>query len=125
MLKKGLKINSILTGSCPRCQKESMYVDKNMFHFSKLLKMKDNCSHCGLQYQIEPSFFFGAMFVSYALNVIIMIAVFLIAFFLFNATVGATFVTIIAAIVVFFPFVMRLSRNIYINIFVHYDRQYC
>ncbi|HEY6144157.1 MAG TPA: DUF983 domain-containing protein, partial [Flavobacterium sp.] len=29
MLKKGSKLNSILTGSCPRCQNESMYLDKN------------------------------------------------------------------------------------------------
>ena len=33
MLKKGSKLNSILTGSCPKCQEESMYVDKNPYPF--------------------------------------------------------------------------------------------
>ena len=28
MLKKGSTLNSILTGSCPKCQEESMYVVK-------------------------------------------------------------------------------------------------
>ena len=121
MLKKGSKLNSILTGSCPRCQKESMYLDKNIFHLSNLLKLKDNCSFCGLQYQIEPSFFFGAMFVSYALNVAVMIAVFLVCFFVFKASVGIIFTAIILALIVLFPMIMRLSRNIYINIFVSYD----
>ena len=69
MLKKGSKLNSILTGSCPKCQNESMYLDKNMLHLTKILKMNENCSHCGLKYQIEPSFFYGAMYVSYGLNV--------------------------------------------------------
>ncbi|MDG1047213.1 MAG: DUF983 domain-containing protein, partial [Flavobacteriaceae bacterium] len=32
MLKKGNKLNSILTGSCPRCQEENMYLDKNPYH---------------------------------------------------------------------------------------------
>jgi hypothetical protein len=62
MLKKGSKLNSILTGSCPKCQNESMYVDKNPLHLGKVLKMNENCSHCGLKYQIEPSFFYGAMY---------------------------------------------------------------
>ncbi len=124
MLKKGLKINSILTGSCPRCQKESMYFDKNLLHFTKLLKMNEKCSHCNLNYQIEPSFFYGAMYVSYGLNVAIMILVFLVAFFGFHAKVDATFLSIIIVLTLLFPFVIRLSRNIYINLFVSYDAQF-
>jgi uncharacterized protein (DUF983 family) len=124
MLKKGLKINSILTGSCPRCQKESMYLDKNLLHFSKLLQMNEKCGHCDLKYQIEPSFFYGAMYVSYGLNVAIMIVVFLVAFFVFHAKVGATFLSIIGVLILMFPIVMRLSRNIYINIFVSYDKKF-
>ena len=80
MLKKGSKLNSILTGTCPRCQNESMYLDKNPLHFSKILKMHENCSHCGLKYQIEPSFFYGAMYVSYGLNVALGVAAFVISY---------------------------------------------
>ncbi len=124
MLKKGLKINSILLGTCPRCQKESMYSDKNVLHFANLLKINEHCGHCGLKYQIEPSFFYGAMYVSYGLNVMIMIAVFLVAFFGFHAKVGVTFIAIIVALILLFPFVMRLSRNIYINLFVSYEKKF-
>ncbi len=78
MLKKGSKLNSILTGTCPKCQNESMYKDPNPLHLSKVLDMHENCSHCGLKYQLEPSFFYGAMYVSYALNVALGVAVFVI-----------------------------------------------
>ena len=121
MLKKGSKLYSILTGSCPRCQKESMYLDNNLLHLSKILKMNDHCSHCGLKYQIEPSFFYGAMYVSYGLNVAIGIAAFVVAFVLFNASIGTAFVTIVLSIIVLYPLVMRLSRSIYINMFVSYE----
>ena len=121
MLKKGSKLNSILTGTCPKCQNESMYSDKNVFHLGKILKMNENCSHCGLRYQIEPSFFYGAMYVSYGLNVAIGIAAFIISFVIFGASLKVAFITIIAALVISFPFVLRLSRNIYINMFVSYD----
>ena len=121
MLKKGSKLNSILTGTCPKCQNESMYSDKNVLHLGKILKMNENCSHCGLRYQIEPSFFYGAMYVSYGLNVAIGIAAFIISFVIFGASLKVAFITIIAALVISFPFVLRLSRNIYINMFVSYD----
>jgi uncharacterized protein (DUF983 family) len=121
MLKKGSKLYSILTGTCPKCQNESMYLDKNPLHLNNILKMHENCSHCGLKYQIEPSFFYGAMYVSYGLNVAIGIAAFIIAFFIFSTNLKVAFAIIIASLVLSFPFVLRWSRNIYINLFVDYD----
>ncbi len=122
MLKKGSKLNSILTGSCPKCQSESMYEDPNPLNLPKVLKMKAQCSHCGLKYMIEPSFFYGAMYVSYGLNVAIGIGAFVICFFVFKAPVTTTFISIIATLTVLMPFVLRWSRNIYINMFVSYDK---
>lgn len=121
MLKKGLKLNSILTGTCPKCQNESMYVDKNLLNLSNVLKMNEKCSHCGLTYQIEPSFFYGAMYVSYGLNVGIGIATFIISYLVFHASLKTAFIAIVATLIVLFPMVLRWSRNIYINIFVDYD----
>ena len=121
MLKKGSKLNSILTGSCPKCQKESMYSDKNPLHLTKVLKMNDHCSHCGLKYQIEPSFFYGAMYVSYGLNVAVGIAAFIVSFVFFGVTIEQSFLAIVISLIVLFPFVLRLSRNLYINMFVSYD----
>ena len=121
MLKKGSKLNSILTGSCPKCQNESMYSDKNPLHLTKVLKMNENCSHCGLKYQIEPSFFYGAMYVSYGLNVALGIAAFIVSFVFFGASIEQSFLAIVITLIVLFPFVLRLSRNLYINMFVSYD----
>lgn len=124
MLKKGSKLNSILTGSCPRCQNESMYLDKNPLHLSKILKMNEKCSHCGLKYQIEPSFFYGAMYVSYGLNVALSIAAFIVSYVIFKTSIKVSFISILVSNVVLFPFVLRWARNIYINMFVSFDEKY-
>jgi len=121
MLKKGSKVNSILTGSCPKCQNENMYMDSNPYHLGKVLKMHENCSHCGLKYQIEPSFFYGAMYVSYALNVALGVAAFIIAHVFIKLNLKESFAAIIGSLIVFYPLVLRVSRNIYINMFVSYD----
>ena len=122
MLKKGSKLNSILTGSCPKCQEENMYVDPNPYHLKNIYEMHEECSHCGLHYQIEPSFFYGAMYVSYALTVAIGVAAFIIAKVFIGLDLIASFATIIIALLLLMPVTARLARNIYINIFVHYDK---
>lgn len=124
MLKKGSKLNSILTGTCPRCQNESMYLDKNPLNLSKVIEMKEECSHCGLKYQIEPSFFYGAMYVSYGLNVGLSIAIFIISYVILQSSIKTSFIAILIANIVLLPFVLRCSRNIYINMFVSYDKKY-
>ncbi|MCV9932523.1 DUF983 domain-containing protein [Flavobacterium sp. LS1R47] len=121
MFKKGSKLNSILKGTCPKCQNESMYEDKNPLHLTKVLKMNESCSHCGFVYQIEPSFFYGAMYVSYGLNVALGIAAFVISYVLLNSSIETSFIAIVITLILLFPFVLRWSRNIYINMFVSYD----
>lgn len=121
MLKKGSKLNSILTGTCPKCQEESMYVSKNPYNLPKVIEMKEHCSHCGLHYQLEPSFFYGAMYVNYGLTVALGVAVFLITKVLMNFTITESFISIIVALIALMPLNLRLSRNIYINMFVSYD----
>ena len=124
MLKKGSKLNSILTGSCPRCQNESMYLDKNPLHFSKLIKMHEKCSHCSLRYEIEPSFFYGAMYISYGLNVALSIATFVVSYLILESSIKTAFIAIVVANILLFPFVLRWSRNIYINMFVSFDNKF-
>lgn len=124
MLKKGSKLYSILTGTCPRCHEESMYVHKNPYLLSKVFDMHERCSHCKFKYKIEPSFFFGAMYVSYGVGIAFGFAAFVISYFLFETGLKAAFIAIVAILVIFMPVIMRVSRNIWINIFVHYDKNW-
>lgn len=121
MLKKGNKLYSIITGTCPKCHAESMYIDKNPYRIVNIFKMHERCSHCSLKYKMEPSFFYGAMYVSYGVGIAFAVAAFVISFLIFGSSLVNTFVAIVVTLIVFMPFIMRVSRNIWINIFVHYD----
>jgi uncharacterized protein (DUF983 family) len=122
MLKKGTKLNSILTGTCPRCQEERMYVDRNPYNLGKIFTMHDHCSHCGLHYQLEPSFFYGAMYVNYGLTVAVGVAAFIISKVFLGLQINQSVIAIIVALIVLMPVNSRLARNIYINMFVSYDK---
>jgi uncharacterized protein (DUF983 family) len=121
MLKKGNKLYSILTGSCPKCHEESMYIDKNAYHLGNLFKMHERCSHCNTKYKIEPSFFYGAMYVSYGVGIAFAVAAFIIARLMIGATLIQSFIAIVITMIVFMPIIIRLSRNIWINFFISYD----
>ena len=120
---KGSKLNSILKGTCPVCQNESMYLNSNPYNLSETLKMHERCAHCNTKYKIEPSFFYGAMYVSYPVGIAFATAAFVITYVFFEANLVNTFIAIVGTMVGFMPIIMRVSRNIWINFFMKYDQE--
>lgn|SRR5690606_14988331 len=121
MLKKGTKLYSILTGSCPKCHEESMYVNPNPYALTEIFKMHERCSNCGTKYKIEPSFFYGSMYVSYGVGIAFAVAAFVISYLFIGTNLVNTFIAIVGTLIVFMPVIIRLSRNIWINFFIKYD----
>ena len=124
MLKKGSKLNSILTGSCPKCQEESMYKEKNPYKMGKVFDMHETCSHCGTRYKMEPSFFYGAMYVSYGVSIAFAVAAFIISNVFIGLGLIHSFIAIVVTLIITFPVILRLSRNIWINMFMHFDKNW-
>ncbi len=120
---KGSKIYSILSSTCPVCHTGKMYKKRNPYLLSETLKMHERCPHCDTKFKIEPSFFYGAMYVSYALGVAIAIAAFIITYLFIGLDRLNTFFVIVATMVVLLPVILRISRNIWINFFFKYNRK--
>lgn len=118
---QGSKLYSIFTGSCPVCQKESMYKESNPYKITRIFDMYERCSHCQTKYKMEPSFFFGAMYVSYGLGIAFSVAAFVIVYLLFGGGLLTSFLAITLTLVIFMPVIIRWSRNIWINLFLSYD----
>jgi hypothetical protein len=83
--------------------------------------MPERCHHCGLRYEQEPSFFSGAMYVSYALQVAWFTTIYVALRVLFDPSTEVYMFSIIASAVALFPVTLRLSRTIYINFFFSYN----
>jgi len=98
-----------------------MYVNKNPYKPGHLFKMQERCANCNTKYKIEPSFFYGAMYVSYGVGIAFAVAAFVIAKLILEANLITTFIAITATMIGFMPVIIRLSRNIWINLFFKYD----
>lgn len=104
-------------GLCPNCKKEKIFTDKGNLLKFKIPKMNSYCKNCNYLFEKEAGFFFGAMFVSYALIVAEAVSIFV----LFNVLLGFefihTFLIIILLITCIGTLNYRLSRIIWIYLF--------
>lgn len=117
---------------CPRCRRGPMFKNSNPYKslkLSKMMEMPDSCSVCKQKYDMETGFWFGTGYVSYGLAVAVSIATFIAWFILIGVSTEDNrifwwlgFNTVI--LVVAQPWLMRLSRVIYLRFFVRYDKNY-
>ncbi len=98
-----------------------MYTHANPYMITRIFSMHEKCQHCGTKYKMEPSFFYGAMYVSYALGVAFATTVFVICYVFAGLSLNESFLAIALVLFLLVPIIMRLSRNIWINFFVKYD----
>jgi len=84
--------------------------------------MNDKCSNCGQTFMPEPSFYMGAMFVSYAVQIVL----FLVSYFTINSIYPEsgvdTYMSVMVVLVILtLPIVYRLSRSIWIHLMIRYE----
>lgn len=117
---------------CPRCRQGKMFTYPNPFkklQLSYILDMPENCLECGQRFDLEHGFWYGTGYVSYALAVAVSVATFVAWLLLIGVStednrifywLGLNGVLL----VVIQPWLMRLSRVVYIYFFVRYDENY-
>jgi endogenous inhibitor of DNA gyrase (YacG/DUF329 family) len=126
-------VTSVLTMKCPRCRKGRMFKDPNAFKrlkLSHIFNMYENCPECGQKFDMgEPGFWYGTGYVSYALAVAVSATTFIAWLILIGVSfrdnrifwwlIINTFI-----LVALQPWLMRLSRAVYLCFFVKYDSNY-
>ena len=105
---KGL---AIFKAKCPQCQSGKMF-KKSALKLNGFTEMFDTCSVCGLTFEVEPGFFWGAMYVSYGITTGMMLIVGALVFILskHNAGFWGYIIPIFLAMFSSIPFTYRYSR---------------
>jgi uncharacterized protein (DUF983 family) len=124
MINKGTRLYSILYHKCPRCH-ESHLFRSNAYDLKHFTEMPEQCECCGQRFTLEPAFYSGAMYVSYALQVALITAVYVALRVLLNPETEIYIYATIAVSILLVPIILRLSRSVYINFFIDYDKKYC
>lgn len=88
--------------------------------------MPEKCPRCGQPLEIEIGFYYGTGYVSYALTVAISVATFVAYWVLLGISISDNSLFIwlgvnVIILVLSMPFLMRLSRAIWLSFFVKYE----
>lgn len=125
--KKPSLLPSILKMKCPNCRKGEMFCTPSIFPLKDLLKMPDRCDVCGQKMELEVGFYYGTGYVSYALSVGLLGACFVAYWIILGLSYkdNSIFYALgfsIAIVLFLQPWLMRISRVLYLYIFVKYGR---
>lgn len=108
---------------CARCGKGEMFVSKNPYKWGEMMTMHKHCSSCGMLYERESGFFFGAMYISYAINIALFVSATVGYYLFFDESVdwrwyisGYVVLTLLLT-----PVIFRLSRSIWLMLMTKYD----
>lgn len=120
------KFQAILEGKCPRCRKGDLFTYP-ISNISKFYITNVNCPNCNLRFEQEPGFFFGAMYISYAFVVGILLITAVLIYNIFDDPPLIAYIIAVPLIVfITLPFIFRYSRIIYLHLIggISYNTKY-
>jgi uncharacterized protein (DUF983 family) len=119
---KGKMLYSILKFKCPRCQSSDLFTHKNPYRTTGFFDMPKHCDSCGQKFELEVGFYYGSMYVSYALSIALGVSIFVAMAVLYpDFKMHEFLILLVTLLIIATPFLFRLSRVIWINLFVKYD----
>ena len=107
--------SAILNHKCPRCRTGDIFQYPFLQKPTKFTATYKSCPHCGVQYEQEPGFFVGAMYVSYAFTMAILLGTAFILYNFFGDPDLIVYITTVPAVVLLLlPIVFRYSRTVFL-----------
>ncbi|MFC5048299.1 DUF983 domain-containing protein [Aquimarina hainanensis] len=87
-------------------------------------KVKEKCPKCELKYSLEPSFYYGSMYVSYGVGIAIAVAVYILSvIFGLQLSPLGIFIAIVMVLIALMPYIGAVSKSIWASFFFKYDKK--
>lgn len=109
-------LGAILGAKCPQCREGNVF-PVSIMSFNKLSEVNKRCSVCGANFHSEPDFYYGAMYISYAFSVALVITVLTaINVLIAEPELWMYLTTMVIGNIVLMPLMLRYSKVIYLNL---------
>lgn len=110
---------ALINGKCPCCRRGNIF--SGTLYGLNIQRTEHSCSHCNQRFEIEPGYFYAAMYVSYAMNMFEMISVGFLTYYISGGlldfdSVWLYFFSILFASIILSPFNYRYSRIILLHL---------
>jgi uncharacterized protein (DUF983 family) len=117
---------AILQTKCPRCHQGEMFTHSafSLRHFDE---MPEHCAVCNFRYEIEVGFYWGAMYISYGLSVILLVFFGVLLYYLGDDPPLWVYIMGVSTVLFLFTTILfRYARVLMLYLFgsVQYDPKY-
>ncbi|HAI74648.1 MAG TPA: DUF983 domain-containing protein [Microscillaceae bacterium] len=110
-------LRAVLEAKCPACRQGSIF-KYPVWQISKFADTHKSCPSCGMRFEREPGFFYGAMYISYVFSTgIFLVMGFLTYWFANNPPVWVYVLVVLITSLVLSPFSLRYSRVLMLYLF--------
>lgn len=118
---KHSKAHSIFRYKCPHCHEGEFFVNRNPYHLSTAGDVLDHCPVCERKYTPEPGFYYGGMYVAYALAVALCTSVFVATIVLWpSSSIIARTILVLLGLIGLAPWLYAISKTMWANLFMEY-----
>lgn len=116
----------MLNCRCPQCRIGKMF-NGGTYSFGRQ-RTNEICAYCGLQFEIEPGYFYAAMYVSYAMSVAEVLSIGTVVYLITSSESPEIYASILLSVILLLaPFNYRYARLIllyYLTPKIKYNSKY-
>ncbi|MDF1672596.1 MAG: DUF983 domain-containing protein [Vicingaceae bacterium] len=109
------QVVSVFRLKCPQCGEGDLFCNKNIYKYKGFFDMPDSCPKCQQDFQIEPGFYYGSMYVSYGLTIAITVAIFVAMTVLNIFSIAGFIIADVVILTVTLPIVFKISRALWLT----------
>lgn len=118
---KGTKLYSVLHLKCPFCHEGDFFVG-HPYDLRYAGDVLEECPVCHRKYEKEPGFYYGAMFVNYAIGIAFSLVCFGITWWIApQLSIWGFMAVVVGLIILAAPYLYALSKIMWANIFFSYQ----
>lgn len=121
-MKEKSVLKNIIQCKCPQCREGDVFIKSNPYSVG-FTKIHDTCPICGLKFEMEQGFWYGAMYISYAIGVAVSIPLMLVLSFQTDLSIFERAGVVMIVLVLIMPLMFRYARSVWLHIFVRYKKK--
>ena len=99
-----------------------IYQEKNPYKFKTMMDFNPRCTVCDQNFEPEPNFYYGAMYVSYGYTVALFLAVYVVFSMFLDWEMWPTIGALALILILAAPLIFRTARSTWLSLFVPYDK---
>jgi len=101
---------------CPQCREGKMF-KYPAYNVKRFDEMYEQCPVCGLYYEIEVGFYWGAMYISYGFSVALVLLVGIILYQAGDPSIWVYVLAVAGSVILLTPLFFRYARMLMLHLF--------